>query len=57
LGVTILRLEKERPHVNLERAIMAIRFSKEVFGTQFHPEADGEGMLRYLQKKTNDMLW
>ncbi|MDI9876079.1 type 1 glutamine amidotransferase [Flectobacillus rivi] len=51
LGVTILRLEKERPHVNLERAIMAIRFSKEVFGTQFHPEADGEGMLRYLQKE------
>ncbi|WP_026997739.1 type 1 glutamine amidotransferase [Flectobacillus major] len=49
LGISILRLEKERPHVNLERAIMAIRFSDEVFGTQFHPEADGEGMLRYLQ--------
>jgi homoserine O-succinyltransferase/O-acetyltransferase len=48
LGVTILRMEKERPHVNLERAIMAIRFSKEVFGTQFHPEADGIGMLNYL---------
>ena len=51
LGVKILRLEKERPHVNLERAIMAIRFSDQVFGTQFHPEADGEGMLRYLQKE------
>lgn len=48
LGVTILRMEKERPHVNLERAIMAIRFSKEVFGTQFHPEADGLGMSKYL---------
>ena len=48
LGVTILRMEKERPHVNLERAIMAIRFSNEVFGTQFHPEADGIGMLKYL---------
>ena len=48
LGVTILRMEKERPHVNLERAIMAIRFSEEVFGTQFHPEADGIGMLKYL---------
>lgn len=48
LGVTVLRMEKERPHVNLERAIMAIRFSDEVFGTQFHPEADGIGMLKYL---------
>ena len=51
LGVTILRMEKERPHVNLERAIMAIRFSEEVFGTQFHPEADGIGMLKYLSSK------
>ena len=48
LGVTVLRMEKERPHVNLERAIMAIRYSDEVFGTQFHPEADGIGMLKYL---------
>lgn len=51
LGVTILRMEKERLHVNLERAIMAIRFSKEVFGTQFHPEADGFGMLKYLSSE------
>ena len=51
LGVTILRMEKERPHVNLERAIMAIRFSNEVFGTQFHPEADGVGMLKYLSSE------
>ena len=48
LGVTLLRMEKERPHVNLERAIMAIRFSEEVFGTQFHPEADAVGMLKLL---------
>jgi homoserine O-succinyltransferase/O-acetyltransferase len=48
LDVTLLRMEKERPHVNLERAIMAIRFSEEVFGTQFHPEADAIGMLKLL---------
>jgi homoserine O-succinyltransferase/O-acetyltransferase len=48
LGITVLRMEKERPHINLERAIMAIRFSDEIFGTQFHPEADGIGMLKYL---------
>jgi homoserine O-succinyltransferase/O-acetyltransferase len=51
LGVTILRMEKERPHINLERAIMAIRFSNEVFGTQFHPEADGIGMKKYLSSE------
>lgn len=56
MGARILCLEKIRPHVNLERAIMAIRFSKEIVGTQFHPEADAEGMLRYFlreDKKTS----
>ncbi len=46
-GAQALCLEKERPHIPLERAVMAIRFSSEVFGTQFHPEADSRGMLRY----------
>lgn len=48
LGGKVLCLEKERPHVPLARAIMAIRFTPEILGTQFHPEADGEGMLRYM---------
>ena len=48
LGIEVLCLEKERPHVPLARAVMALRFSPEVVGTQFHPEADGEGMLRYM---------
>ncbi|MEJ7666531.1 MAG: hypothetical protein WKG07_46935 [Hymenobacter sp.] len=47
-GIDVLCLEKERPHVPLARAVMALRFSAEVVGTQFHPEADGEGMLRYM---------
>jgi GMP synthase-like glutamine amidotransferase len=50
IGAEILALEKPRPHVDLERAIMAIRFSEEIFGTQFHPEADGDGMLVWLQQ-------
>ena len=51
MGAKILCVEKERPHVaHLERATMAIRFSREVFGTQFHPEADAEGMLRHFSK-------
>ncbi len=39
-GAKILCLEKIREHVEFERAIMAFRFSKEMIGTQFHPEAD-----------------
>lgn len=48
LGAKILAIEKERPHVSYERAVMAIRFTDEIFGTQFHPEADPVGMLQYL---------
>jgi len=44
----VLALEKERPHVDLERCVMAIRFTKEIVGTQFHPEADPVGMKQYL---------
>lgn len=51
LGAKLLCLEKIRPHVPLERAVMAIRFSKEIVGTQFHPEADAEGMLRYFLRE------
>ena len=49
MGATILCIEKERAHVPLERAIMAIRFNDYFFGTQFHPEADAVGMSMYLQ--------
>lgn len=44
----ILALEKERPHVDLERCIMAVRFTPEIAGTQFHPEAGAAGMRSYL---------
>ncbi|MDO5654719.1 MAG: GMP synthase [Flavobacteriaceae bacterium] len=44
MGAQIVALEKIRPYVELERAVMAIRFSEEIFGTQFHPEADAIGM-------------
>ncbi len=51
LGAKILALEKIRPHVELERAIMAIRFSEEFLATQFHPEADPTGMNIHFQKE------
>ncbi len=49
MGAKILCIEKERPHIPLERAIMAIRFNEFMIGTQFHPEADAIGMSMYLQ--------
>lgn len=49
-GAQILAIEKERPHVPYERAIMAIRFNEYFIGTQFHPEADAMGMSMYLQR-------
>ena len=50
MGARVLAIEKERPHVPLERAIMAVRFSEYMIGTQFHPEADAAGMSMYLQR-------
>ncbi|HYE58280.1 MAG TPA: hypothetical protein VD948_07225, partial [Rhodothermales bacterium] len=51
LGATVLAVEKERPHVPLERATMAIRFSPGLLGTQFHPEADPDGMLLHFRQE------
>ncbi|MBC7902276.1 MAG: GMP synthase [Gemmatimonadaceae bacterium] len=50
MGAQILCIEKDRPHVPLERAIMGIRFNEYMIGTQFHPEADPGGMSMYLQR-------
>ena len=51
LGATLLCIEKERPHIALERAVMAVRFNEFMIGTQFHPEADAVGMTMYLQRE------
>lgn len=51
LGGKLLAIEKERPHVPYERAVMAIRFNDYFIGTQFHPEADPCGMTMHLQKE------
>lgn len=50
IGASILAYEKVRPHIPLERAIMALRISPEMVGVQFHPEADPAGMLVHFQK-------
>jgi len=50
-GSDILCIEKERPHVPYERAVMGIRFNDYFIGTQFHPEADALGMTLHLQSE------
>lgn len=50
MGASIVSKEKIRPHVPLKRAVMGIRFSREIFGVQFHPEADSEGMSMYFRQ-------
>lgn len=49
MGGSVLCIEKERPHVPYERAVMGIRFNEYMIGTQFHPEADAIGMTHHLQ--------
>ena len=51
LGMQLLAIEKERPYVDLPRAMMAIRFSDYFFATQFHPEADAVGVRSLLIKE------
>ena len=45
IGGSVLAYEKIRADIPLERAVMAMRFSEEWVGTQFHPEADADGMI------------
>ncbi|TMI82944.1 MAG: GMP synthase [Bacteroidetes bacterium] len=51
MGAKILCIEKERPHVPYERALMGMRFNDYMIGTQFHPEADAAGMTMYLHRE------
>jgi homoserine O-succinyltransferase len=50
-GGALLCIEKQRPHIDLERAVMAIRFNDAIIGMQFHPEADAVGMRMYLLRE------
>ncbi|NNE31639.1 MAG: GMP synthase [Winogradskyella sp.] len=55
-GAKILSLEKIRTHVELERAIMAVRFSEEFVGTQFHPEAEPVSMEAFFKLEANKKI-
>jgi homoserine O-succinyltransferase/O-acetyltransferase len=50
LDATITALENPDLDIDDNRALMAVRFSNEWFGTQFHPEAHPDGMVHYLRR-------
>lgn len=51
LGAKILAIEDFHKHdPKLERAMMAVRISDEIIGTQFHPEADPKSMLYHFNQ-------
>jgi GMP synthase-like glutamine amidotransferase len=55
MGGALLCIEKNRPHVPYERAVMGIRFNDYMIGTQFHPEADALGMKIRFQEEEKRM--
>ena len=56
MGAKLLAIEKVRANPALERCMMAIRFSENVVGTQFHPEADPVGMKQYFLREDKKRL-
>ena len=48
MGATIIALEKIRPQLPYERALMAVAFNDTMIGVQFHPEATQERLLTYF---------
>ena len=57
LDAVITAIEKSDATKEDSKALMAIRFSNEWFGTQFHPEAHPDGMVHYLRRQEKkDMI-
>lgn len=50
LGAKVLATEIASEDEKHERAIMSVRISDEIAGTQFHPEADPESMIFHLKQ-------
>ena len=57
LDAEVVAIEKAEDVKEAEKALMAVRFSNEWFGTQFHPEAHPDGMVHYLRRQEKkDMI-
>lgn len=53
MNAQIIALEKMRPTIPLERAIMAIKFSEKMYGVQFHPEAEVKELIINFNETAN----
>lgn len=49
IGASIIALEKNRPQLPYERALMAVAFNDNMIGVQFHPEATQGRLLKYFE--------
>ena len=57
LDAVIMAIERAEGVSEDKKALMAVRFSNEWFGTQFHPEAHPDGMVHYLRRQEKkDMI-
>jgi len=52
MGAAIIALEKERPTIPLERAIMGVKFNEQMYGVQFHPEGAPQILNQYFNDPT-----
>lgn len=52
MGAKIIALEKIRPQLPYERALMGVAFSDTMIGVQFHPEATKERLHTYFNSET-----
>ena len=56
LGAKITSVEIVPQGENHTPALMAMKISDEIYGTQYHPEADAESMIYHLKKEENKKL-
>ncbi len=52
MNASIIAMDEFDPTKSLGRSLMAVRFSPEVVGVQFHPEADVKGMRAIIAKES-----
>ena len=52
MNASIIVLDQFDPTQSLGRSLMAVRFSPEIIGVQFHPEADVPGMKAIIARKS-----
>lgn len=52
LDASILAYDELNQDLSIEKSLMAVRFSPEIIGVQFHPEADVKGMRAIISRES-----